>query len=116
MVNSLRADYIEREANTPGYALQQAFQRKESQVGPACRSQGIEFVPFPVEVLGGWSKGAVRHLKRLAGALGTRSGKEGVEVQAHLLQKLGLLLQKGNVALLLYRAPVPQGLNTLELN
>ena len=37
VVNSLRSDYVERQAASPGFALQQTFQRKESQVGPACR-------------------------------------------------------------------------------
>ena len=58
----------------------------------------------------------MKHIKKLAGALGTRSGKEGAEVHSHLIQKLSLLLHKGNAALLLNRAPVPEGLNILGFN
>ena len=72
VVNSLRSDYVEREAAEPGYALLQAFTRKFNQIGEACRTEGIDFVPLPVEVLGGWSKSASLQLTLLS-----RAGRTG---------------------------------------
>ena len=107
VVNSLRSDYVDQEAASPGYALVQAHKRKMAAIGEACKEQGIEFVPIPVEVLGGWSKEASRHISRLSRASAARSGKDDKEAQGHLFQKLGVLLQRGNAALLLNRAPNP---------
>ena len=105
VVNPLRADFLEREAETPGFALDQAYKRKMSQVGASCECEGIVFIPLPVETFGGWSKGAVGVIKRIGSALAGRSGREEGEVISHLFQKLSVLLQRGNAALLLNRAP-----------
>ena len=105
VVNPLRADFIEYEANTPGYALSQAFNRKMRQIGTACEREGIVFEPLPVETLGGWSSRATKVLRRIGIALASQSRKEEGEVVSHLFQRLSLLLCKGNAALLQNRMP-----------
>ena len=95
----------EREASEPGYALQQAHRRKVSQIGEACRSEGIEFAPLAVEVLGGWSTSAATHLKKLGKAQAGRAGRPQAELISQLFQKLSILLVRDNAALLLSRQP-----------
>ena len=68
----------------PGYALLQAHSRKFNLIGEACRAEGIDFVPLPVEVLGGWSKSASLQLTRLSRALAGRNGRDEKEVKRHL--------------------------------
>ena len=105
VVNPLRADFVEREAEAPGFALDQAYNRKMRQVGAACEREGIIFIPLPIETFGGWSKGAVTVIKQIGSALAGRSGHEEGEVISHLFQKLSVLLQRGNAALLCNRVP-----------
>ena len=59
----------------------------------------------PVEAFGGWSDGAIKVLRRLGAALAGRSGRQEGEVIGHLFQRLSVLLQKGNAALLCNRIP-----------
>ena len=63
VVNPLRNDYIEREAESPGYASDQASKRKMGQVGQACEREGLVFIPLAVETFGGWGKVAVLEIK-----------------------------------------------------
>ena len=105
VVNPLRADFIEKEADTPGFALSQAYNRKMRQVGEACEREGIVFIPLPIETFGGWSEGAVTQIKRLGTALAGRSGRDQGEVISHLFQKPSVLLNRGNAALICNRVP-----------
>ena len=54
---------------------------------------------------GGWHKRAVDQLRKLAKAQARATGKEEDEAIRHLFQRLGVLLGKGNAALLLNRIP-----------
>ena len=62
-------------------------------------------IPLPVEILGGWHKKAVEQLRKLARAQARSSGKEDDDAIRHLFQRLGVLLVKGNAALILNRIP-----------
>ena len=70
-----------------------------------CEREGLSFIPLPAETLGGWSENAVKQLKRIGSALAGRTGKDEGEVQRHLLQRLSVLLMKGNSILLINRIP-----------
>ena len=87
----MRADFVEQEAEAPGFALEQAYNGKMRLVGEACEQEGIFFVPLPVETFGEWSKGAVKEIKRIGSALAGRSGREEGELISHLFQKLSVL-------------------------
>jgi hypothetical protein len=65
----------------------------------------VVLVPLPVETLGAWHKEAVPHIRRIGQALAKQTGKNESEVVKHLFQRLGLLLQRGNAALILSRQP-----------
>ena len=80
VISPMRLDLMAKEAETPGHALMQAYQRKMRQVGDACELQGIAFIPLPVETFGGWSDGAIKVLRRLGAALAGRSGRQEGEV------------------------------------
>ena len=65
----------------------------------------FDFVSLAVETFGGWSAVAIHQIQRLGRALSSQGGKEEGEATAHLFQKLSVLLQKDNAALLLNRIP-----------
>ena len=58
-----------------------------------------------METLGGWHKKAVEQFRKLARAQARSTGKEEEDAIRHLFQRLGVLLVKGNAALLLNRIP-----------
>ena len=101
----LLADRVARSADTPGHTLTLAFNRKCSQSLQACEREGIVFIPISVETLGGWHKKAEDQVKRIARAQARSSGKEEDVAIKQLFQKLGVLLVKGNAAMLLNRIP-----------
>ena len=88
---------------TPGHTLTWAFNEKCRDYLQACA--GVAFIPLPVETLGGWHDIAVDQIRKLARAGARNMGKEEDEAVRHLFQKLGVLLIKGNAAMLLNRIP-----------
>ena len=96
---------VAQSAETPGHTLSEAFSRKCRQTLEACEREGIVFIPLPVETLGGWHDRAVEQIKKLGRAVARSSGREEDEAIRHLFQRLGVLLAKGNAALLLNRVP-----------
>ena len=105
VINPMRADIMDKEADTPGFALGHAYDRKMRQAGDACEREGIVFVPLVAETFGGWGPGAITHIRRLGRALAARGGRDEGEVISHLFQKLSVLLQRDNAALLCNRIP-----------
>ena len=65
-----------------------------------CRRQGITFMPLVAETFGGWHSGAGREVKKLGAALARHTGQEEAEAISHLWGRLGILLQRGNAAIL----------------
>ena len=55
--------------------------------------------------LGGWHDKAVDQVRKLARAQARSTGQEEDDAIRHLFQRLGVLLVKGNSALLLNRIP-----------
>ena len=90
---------------TPGHTITRAFNEKCRDYLQACESAGVAFIPLPVETLGGWHDIAVDQIRKLARAGARNMGKEEDEAVRHLFQKLGVLLIKGNAAMLLNRIP-----------
>ena len=68
-------------AAEPGGALKKAHQRKVKDTAEACRLEGIVFLPFAVETLGGLHSGAVAQVRQLAAALARCKGVEEGEVK-----------------------------------
>ena len=91
----------------PGYALSFAYDRKLRGVEEDCRQQGIAFIPMVAESFGGWHTSAEQEVKKLASALARHTGQEEGEAISHLW--LGVLLQRGNAAILANRVPALLG-------
>ena len=105
VVNPCQTATVVGAATTAGHALNHAYQRKVRGAGEACLRQGVAFLPMVVESFGGWHEGAVREVERLGAALARQSGQEEEEAVRHLWGKLGMLLQRGNAAILANRVP-----------
>ena len=105
VVTPLQAATVAEAAVTPGYALNFAYQRKVRGVAEDCRREGIAFLPLVAESLGGWHSAAEAEVRKLGSALARHSGQEEGEVLRHLWGRLGLLLQRGNAAILGNRLP-----------
>ena len=71
-----------------------------------CQRQGIFFLPFVVESKVGWHATAERQVKKLGSCLArhTAGQSEGKAI-SHLWGRLGILLQRGNAAILGNRVP-----------
>ena len=77
------------------------------------RREGLVFLPFAVETLGGLHKGAVTQVKLLASALARCKGLEEGEVTGQLFGRLSLTLMRANALMLSSRCqdadfPLPQ--------
>ena len=81
--------------------------RGEKQMGQ--RRQGSAFLPLVAETCGGWHSDAKREVKKLAAALARQTGQDESEATSHLWGRLGILLQRGNVAILGNRVPALPG-------
>ena len=105
VVSPLLADRLDSSITTPGYTLTMAFNNKCRDYLEPCEREGLSFIPLPVETLGGWHEKAAEQLKKLARAQARASGKEEDDAIRHLFQRLGVMLVKGNAALILNRIP-----------
>ena len=105
VVSPQLTERVDLSITTPGHTLKVAFNDKCRDYLEACEREGITFIPLPVETLGGWHKKAVEQLRKIARAQARSTGKEEEESIRHLFQRLGVLLVKGNAALLLNRIP-----------
>ena len=94
-------------ATTPGFALEYAYGNKVRGAEAECRAQGIAFLPLVAESFGGWHNLANREVRKLGSALSRHTGQEEGEAISHLWGRLGVLLQRGNAALLGNRVPTP---------
>ena len=74
-----------------------------------CQRQGIAFIPMVAESFGGWHTSAEREVKKLGAALARHTGQEEGEAISHLWGRLGVLLQRGNAAILGNRVPAFPG-------
>jgi len=105
VVSPLLPNRLTKAVETPGHTLTQAFHDKCRNTLQACQSEGIAFIPLPVETLGGWHEKAVNQIQKLGRALARCTGKDEEEEMRHLFQKLGVLLVRGNAAMFINRIP-----------
>ena len=105
VINPLQAATLAGAAATPGHALAYAYSRKIRGAEEDCRSKGIAFLPLAVESLGGWHGVAVKEVKKITSALARHTGQEEDQACRHSWGRLGILLQRGNAAILGNRVP-----------
>ena len=87
-------------AANAGASLSKAYERKVRDTAEACRNQGLVFLPFAMETLGGLHSGAVAQVKQLAAVLARCKGLEEGEVTGQLFGKLSLTLMRGNAQMI----------------
>ena len=83
-----------------GASLEKACKRKTRDTAAACRLQGIVFIPFAMETLGGYHAEAITQVKQLAAALARSKGSEEGEVTSQLFGRLSLTLMRANALML----------------
>ena len=83
-----------------GGALVKAYQRKIKDTEEACRLEGIVFLPFAVETLGGLHSGAIAQVRQLAAVLARCKGVEEGEVTSQLFGRLSLALMRANAVMI----------------
>ena len=105
VVSPLQKTLIQKAAEEQGYAANHAFLRKMRQSGEDCQANGVKFLPLAVETFGGWHSQAIPVISKLGKQLARHIGGEESLVQKHLWERLGILLMKGNAALILSRCP-----------
>ena len=103
---ALKRDSIDRGAEEPGHAANEAHRRKENQVGEAVRAAGMTFRPLAVENLGGWTDSAIREIKKLATDKAIRHGHDVKKTISMEFKVLNCLLMRGNSEILLNRCVV----------
>ena len=105
VVTPLQQETMALAATTPGHALTFAYERKIRGAEEACRRQGIAFIPLAAESFGGWHGAGEREVRKLGAALARHTGQDESEAVHHLWGRLGVLLQRGNAAILGNRIP-----------
>ena len=100
MTSPLSPSNVKCAAAEPGGALDKAYQRKVKDTAEACRLEGIVFLPFAVESLGGFHSGAVAQVRQLAAALARCKGVEEGEVTSQIFGRLSLALMRANGAMI----------------
>ena len=105
VINPLQDLTREGAAAKPGHAADVAYERKMTSAADECRAQDIVFLPMAVETFGGWHEVAEEQVKKLASALARHNGQEEGEAISHTWSRLGVLLQRGNAAMMANRIP-----------
>ena len=72
------------------------WQRKVRDTADACRREGLVFLPFAMETLGGLHPGAVTQVKLLASSLARSKGSDERKATSQLFRRLSLNLMRGN--------------------
>ena len=82
-----------------------AYKTKTAKYRERCESEGMSFLAMAVDTFGSWHSVALMNLKKLGRQLARAVDREEAEVVRHFRQRLGVLLVKDNMAMLLARVP-----------
>ena len=99
------ASNVSDAAAKPGASLGKACARKKRETAEACRAEGLVFIPFAIETLGGFDTTVTTQVKQLASALARSKGSDEREAASQLFGRLSLNLMRGNALMLASRAP-----------
>ena len=107
VTSPLCASNLPQSSVATGSALEKMKVAKNNKHFHNCRRQNIVFVPLVVETLGGWDPEAAFHLKSIAEKTAHRSNQRPNYVVKHFFQRLSVILQRANSALIATRASLP---------
>ena len=99
----LAASNVVAAAAKAGAALEKACERKLRETADACRQEGLVFLPFAMETLGGLHPGAVTQVKQIGAALARSKGLEESVATSQLFGRISLTLMRGNAVMLASR-------------
>ena len=105
IVSPLQSQLIRKAAEEPGSAAVKRFREKMTKYYTPCENEGIQFFPAIVETFGGWHPDSEKILIKLAQQLASHTGVPSEETSRHFFQRLGILLVRGNAALITTRTP-----------
>ena len=100
VTSPLASSNVAGAAAEAGASLTKACMRKTRDTADACRREGLVFLPFALETLGGFHSGAVTQVKLLASALARTWGSGEGEATSQLFGRLSLNLMRGNALML----------------
>ena len=105
VVSPVQTQLVRKAAEEQGSAAEKRFNEKLNKYSTACENEGIKFYPVIVETFGGWHHKSEEVLNKLAHQLASKTGGSRAETTAHFYQRLGILLTRGNAALIISRTP-----------
>ena len=103
IVSPLQTQLVRRSAEETGSSANKRYADKMAKYFGPCDNEGIQFFPLIVETLGGWHPDSVDTITKLARQLACHAGTSMDDTVQHLFQRLGILLARGNSALILHR-------------
>lgn len=107
VTSPLGRSVLPRSSKKAGAALETMKASKINKHARPCQANGIAFIPLVVETLGGWDSDALFHLRAIAKQTAARSATQAPVVIRQFFQRLSVLLQRSNAALIAARAPAP---------
>ena len=105
VTSPLSRSALPQSSKTAGAALASMKANKINKHSRACQANGIAFVPLVAETLGGWETDALFHLRAIAKQTAARSASQAPIAIRQFFQRLSVLLQRANAALIAARAP-----------
>ena len=90
--------HVTEAAAQAGAALEKACKRKVRETAEACLREGVVFLPFALETLGGLHKGAITQVKLIATALARSKGLYEGEATGQLFGRTSLTTPSWNMA------------------
>ena len=92
--SSLRLDALSRNATDPGTVARMGHERKIQQIGGAVSRLNMEFLPFSMESLGGFTPTAIRIVTKLGRDRAIRDGSEQDRSVDRAFKSISVTLQR----------------------
>ena len=92
--SSLRLDALSRNATDPGTVARMGHERKIQQIGGAVSRLNMEFLPFSMESLGGFTPTAIRIVTKLGRDRAIRDGSEQDRSVDRVFKSISVTLQR----------------------
>ena len=105
VVCPIQDSMVDKAAAKALYAADEAFKRKNTKNVDDCAKINVEFIALAVETFGGWNTISSFHIRLLARQLARQNDENESVITAQIMQKLSIVLQRGNSSLIASRIP-----------